>query len=314
MSFSATEQFLNKKVTTWEVGNKLPSNLNEFCIRLSVEPYEDDSLPFPAYFKKFIEKPGSSEADTILIGSWGEPYEEDSKQVVNLLAEYNLHFPNLKHLFIGDLQIEEAEVSWIQQSDISPIYAAFPSLQTLKLRGGEGLSLNSLVHSKLERLIIETGGMDKSILEQIGNAQLPELTHLELWLGDENYGCDIDTSNIKTLLNTLESRFPKLNYLGLCNYYLSDNLAKLIAENGVPGSIVTLDLSNGNLSDTGAEALLKSDKLTNLKNLDLEYHYLSDSMMARIVEAKLAPNVNLEDQNVADEDDGELYRYIFVAE
>lgn len=314
MSFSATTEFLNKKVKTWALGDELPIKLDEFCVRLSVEPYEDNYIPFPEYFKKFVESCDISGLDTLLIGSWGEPYDDTSKLVVDSLVEHSQLFTKLKHLFIGDLQLEESEVSWIQQSDISRLYDAFASLKTLKIRGGEGLSLNVLKHQTLERLIIETGGMDKSIIEQINRAELPNLSHLELWLGDEDYGCNIETADIKALLGTLNNRFPKITHLGLCNYYQSDDLAELISENGIPTSITTLDLSKGNLSDRGAQALLNSDKLSHLITLDLHHHYLSNSMMDKLSDAKLAPNVDLNDQNVGDEDDGEIYRYIFVAE
>jgi len=314
MTFSATEQFLNKKVTTWEVGNNLPSNLNESCVRLSVEPYEDDSLAFPDYFKKFLALDGVNEIDTLVIGCWGEAYEEDSSVVVNLLAEHTKQLPKLRHLFIGDLQLEEAEVSWIQQSDISAVYAAFPSLKTLKVRGGEGLSLGTVSHSTLESLIIETGGLDKSVIEQISSAELPQLKHVELWLGDDNYGCNIEEADLKLFLDAIGQRLPSLSYLGLCNYYLSDTLAKLVSENGFPETVTTLDLSMGNLSDEGGQHLLDSDKLSKLQHLDLTHHYLSDEMISSIMKSSTMPSVNLADQNEADEDDDEVYRYIFASE
>lgn len=313
MSFSATERFANKKVITWDVSNSLP-NSDECSLRLSIDPYEDADLTFPKYFEKFIQQPGIAEIESLLIGSWGEPYDENSSLVVNLLVQHAALLPNLKHLFIGDLALEEAEASWIQQSDISPIYSVFPTLETLKLRGGEGLSLGELKHEKLQSLIIETGGMDNDILGQVASAKLPELSHLELWLGDDNYGCNIETEDVSRLVDALERGFDKLNYLGLCNYYQSDDLVELISSIGFPERITVLDLSNGNLSDKGAQALLNSDKLSCLTTLDLHHHYLSDSMLTRIKAAKLAPIVNVDDQNEADEDDDETYRYIFVAE
>ncbi len=310
MTFSATEQFANKSVYTWQVGKALRDS-EHFSTRLSVEPYDDD-LPFPEYFKQFIQQADVAKIDSLLIGCWGEAYEENSSLAIKLLIEHQAALPNLKNLFIGDMQLEESEVSWIQQSDISPIYQAFPELEVLKVRGSEGLSLGTIEHNKLQRLILETGGMCKSLLESVRLANLPELTHLELWLGEDDYGCTVDTQDIKVFLDSLQTQFPKLHYFGLCNYYLSDELAQCIAENGIPSKITTLDLSKGNLSDQGAQALLECNQLSSLSTLDLHHHYLSQAMMDQV--SSLAATVDVSEQNEEDKDDDEIYRYIFVSE
>ena len=312
MTFSATEQFADKKVNQWSVGEALP-DITSSSIKLAINPYDDDP-EYPEYFGKFLALDGIDKIDSLILGSWGEAYEETSALPIKLLVENNAAFPALTSLFIGDLALEEAEVSWIQQSDISAVYAAFPKLELLKIRGSEGLSLGNLSHSRINTLIIEAGGMGKNILEQARLANLPELTHLELWLGDENYGCDISAADLRAFLNGLSTQFPKLQYLGLRNYYLSDDLAEVISELGAPENIATLDLSNGNLSDKGAEAFLKSTKLSHLKLLDLHHHYLSDEMMAKVAGSKISQSVNVADQNQADQYDDETYRYIFVSE
>jgi hypothetical protein len=312
MSFSDTEQFCGKQVAIWEVGKPLADPATS-AIKLVVNPYDDDP-PFTEYFADFIKLPGLDKIDTLIIGQWGEAYDENSSVAINLLVQHKRLFSNLTCLFIGDLEMEEAEISWIQQSNISPIYMAFPKLTTLKLRGGEGLSLGNLSHDRLQTLIIESGGIDKRILEQIHLANVPELTHLELWLGDDNYGCNIGGSDIHAFLDGISAQFPRLSYLGLRNYYLSDELAGVIGKAGAPKNIETLDLSLGNLSDAGAEALIASDKLSHLKTLDLHHHYLTDQMMVKVAAAKIAPTVNLDDQEEPDEYDGEVERYIFVSE
>lgn len=312
MTFSATEQFANKKVHEWRVGDPLPDTATT-AIKLAINPYDDDPT-FDEYFQQFIKLPNLDKVDSLILGSWGEAYEESSALPIGLMIKNSASFPNITSLFIGDLAMEEAEVSWIQQSDISGIYAAYPKLELLKIRGAEGLSLGNVSHARINTLIIESGGLGKDIMEQVRLANLPELTHLELWLGDENYGCDIESGDLRAFLNGLSEQFPKLRYLGLRNYYLTDDLAEVVADMGVPEAITTLDLSNGNLSDKGGEALLNSKKLSHLTLLDLQHHYLSDDMMAKITAAKLAGSVNLDDQNQADDYDGEAYRYIFVSE
>ena len=40
--------------------------------------------------------------------------------------------PALEALFLGDITFEQQEISWIQQSDISPLFLAFPRLRVLR--------------------------------------------------------------------------------------------------------------------------------------------------------------------------------------
>jgi hypothetical protein len=126
--------------------------------------------------------------------------------------------PNLKAIFLGDMTYEECEISWINQSDVSPLYAAFPQLEELKIRGGNGLSLGRLVHRNPQRLTIETGGLGCDVLLQLAKADLPSLQHLELWLGDDGYGWDGSLDDIMPLLQ--EGRFPKLAVADLADYIL----------------------------------------------------------------------------------------------
>ena len=123
MSFSDTEQFSGKKVVQWQVGKPLPNPATN-AVKLAINPYDDDPA-FPEYFAKFIELSGHETIYSLLIGSWGEAYEEKSSIAVNLLVENKQLFPNLTSLFIGDLALEEAEVSWIQQSNLLPIPVMF---------------------------------------------------------------------------------------------------------------------------------------------------------------------------------------------
>jgi len=306
MSFSATEEFSNKKVKQWVVGSKLP-NSAQYAIKLSINPYDGDP-EYKDYFEQFLKLPDLDKISTLIIGCWGEAYDANSEEAVNLLVANKDKFKSLMALFIGDMALEEAEVSWIQQSNISPIYQAFPCLKYLKVRGGEGLSLGNLSHDRLRTLTIETGGLNKEVLEQA------RLANLELWLGDDNYGCDINSDDLKAFFAGLSEQFPKLSYLGLRNYHLTDELAAVVSEANLPSSLITLDLSLGVLTDKGAQALLSSDKLATLEKLDLHHHYLSTPVMKQLAESEVAQTIILDEQEEAEEYDGETYRYIFVSE
>ena len=49
-------------------------------------------------------------------------------------------------------------------------------------------------------LIVESGGLHGEVLRQLAAADLPALTHLELWLGDDAYGWDGAVGDVEPFL------------------------------------------------------------------------------------------------------------------
>jgi hypothetical protein len=209
-------------------------------------------------------------------------------------------------LFIGDITYEENELSWIEQTDISPLFAAFPNLEWLGVRGGNGLVLGAPRHEKLKGLVIETGGMPRAVFESVVRAQLPQLEHLELWLGDSNYGAEVGATDLKPLLNG--DLFPNLKYLGLRNSEIQDEIAQALHGAPVLKKIRVLDLSLGVLTDKGAQALLDDAAITKLEKLDLHHHFCSDEMMEKL--KALPCEVDVSEQEEGDEDEDVTYRYV----
>jgi hypothetical protein len=266
---------------------------------------------FQYLFNNFSEDPKSGQVHELIIGEWGGGCEgADSSDVINEFVKAKSKLINLKALFIGDIICEECEVSWIKHDDISALWKAYPSLEYFRIRGSDGLSLGNLRLSKLKTLIIETGGLPKNVLDQVCHADLPKLEHLELWLGEENYGWSGTVDQLKPLIDG--STFPHLKYLGIRNSKVQDEVADLISKSIIPANLEILDLSMGTLSDKGAAALLNYGRVNQLKLLDLHHHYLSVQMQDKL--KKLKCEVNLSDPQDEDNDDGEVYRYIAVSE
>jgi hypothetical protein len=231
---------------------------------------------------------------------------ESSFEVVDKLVALKDSFKELKALFIGDITYEECEISWIMQTDITPILKAFPQLEHLQIRGGTGLDFKELAHDKLTTLIIETGGMDPDVVQQVNAARLPNLQKLELWLGSNNYGFNSTIEDFKPILSG--TLFPKLTWLGLMDSVIQDDIAIAVADAPVLKQLNELDLSMGVLTDKGAAALLKSEGIRKLKHLNLRHHFLSEAMMEQL--RALGISINLDDKEEDDED----YRYVEVAE
>jgi hypothetical protein len=249
--------------------------------------------------------------DALVVGAWqGDASEASSQEVVEALVSYAERFPDLRALFLGDIVSEENEISWINQSDLSALWPAFPNLEHLQVRGGNDLALGRFEAPRLTTLILESGGLPRRAVQDALAAGAPELRHLELWLGTDNYGGDSTPDDFADLF--AGRLFPKLNTLALRDCDYADALAAAVAEAPLLERIATLDLSLGNLSDAGAEALLASPAVAKLSRLDLHHHFLTDAMMARL--ERLGPAVDLSEQQDEEEYGGEIYRSIAVSE
>lgn len=259
---------------------------------------------------RFLAEPGVEAVTALIFGMWEEPYEVDSSGIVAGLVAGRDRLANLRSLFIGEMLMEENEVSWIKQSDMSPIWAAYPELELFQVRGNDGLSLGGIWHERLKSLIIQSGGLSKTVVQQVAHAELPELEHLELWLGEENYGGDATVEDLEPILKG--ERFPKLKYLGLRDSEKADEIAEAVADAPILDRIEVLDLSMGNLSDAGAAKLTASSRIRRLRRLDIHHHFVSDEALRRLRD--LGIEMDASDSKEEEDFRGETYRYIAVSE
>lgn len=277
--------------------------------RFRIEYDSEDSVP--VMLGNYAALPGAEATDALVIGAWhGDDSEGSSQAVVEALVSYAERFPNLRALFLGDIVSEENEISWINQSDLSALWPAFPNLEHLQVRGANGLSLGRFEAPRLTALIIESGGLPRRVVQEALAAGAPELRHLELWLGTEEYGGDSSPEDFADLF--AGRLFPKLDTLALRDCAYADDLAAVVAGAPLLERLSTLDLSLGNLTDAGAEALLASSLVAKLARLDLHHHFLTEATMVRL--AALGPAIDLSEQQEPDEYGGEIYRSIAVSE
>jgi predicted DNA-binding WGR domain protein len=271
---------------------------------------EDAEKAFDDKLAAFLAEPAAEMAQGLVIGFWsGFEGPVDSTRVVEALVAGRDKLPNLRHLFLGDIIMEENEVSWIEQSDLSPLLAAYPGLEELRVRGSNHLSFGALKHRKLRTLAIETGGLPVAILREVCGAKLPALEHLELWLGEDRYGWDGTVEDLKPLLSG--KLFPKLRYLGLRDSGTANDVAAAVASAPVLKKIRVLDLSLGNLGDEGAQALLASPAVAKLEKLDIHHHFVSDEVVTQLKGLGIEVDASEHKEPWDFEPD---YRYIAVSE
>ena len=298
----ATE-WLGYPVEVYDPAGGAPDYRNK-VYRLALD-YDADE-PLTDLLARFLDGPASVDTPALIFGLYGE-HDSTCAPIVEALVAVRERLPKLRGIFLGDIISEENEISWINQSDVSPLFRAYPNLEHFRVRGTNGLILGEIHHAKLKSLVIESGGLDVGVLRDAVTEDLPGLEHLEIWLGSDNYGGNITLSDLEPVLSG--KRFPKLKYLGLRDSEFQDEIAAAVARAPILPRLETLDLSLGTLSDEGAAALLGSDAFYGLKKVDLHHHYLSDGMMARLKSSGVA--VDLSQQQQAEEEED---RYIAVSE
>ena len=275
------------------------------------EEYEDGKKDAKTMIEEILEDPKLPELEEIIVGCWGESWDNDAQPIVDGIVANKDKFSRIRSLFIGDMEYEECEVSWIEQADYSKLWEALPQLEKLTIKGSTNLSLGKIKHGNLKCLEIICGGLPKDVLQSIGEAELPELRNLLLYIGIEDYGFDGDVSDIEQMLT--KSDFTKLEVLGIMDSEIQDEITEMVVKSKYMKQIEVLDLSMGSLSDRGGEILLKElPAYGNIKYVNLEYHYMSDAMMKKLED--LPVSVNVDDQQEEDEYDGEIYRYPMLTE
>jgi hypothetical protein len=287
----------------------------EVAWRVSVPCYGAEET-WPEAFARFAAAVDPGQVRALVVGAWPEAYEGGSGELAEVLTAAREKLTSLRALFIGDMTSEECEISWITQSDLTPLLAAFPALEVFGIRGGSGLSFPPVRHEGLRELVVESGGLSAEVVRGIAACDFPALEKLELWLGTSWYGGDSEVADMADILSGV--RLPALRSLGLCDSEIQDRIAAACASAPVVARLDVLDLSMGVLTDEGAEALLAGQPLTHLKKLDLNHNYLSEEVAEKVRQALEPAGVVLDlDRGDADEyedEDGTVERFVSVGE
>ncbi len=274
------------------------------------EEYEAGKGP-SVMVEEILADPEFAGVTDLTIGSWGSAYEDDCQPIIDGIVENAERFSHIEKLFIGDMDFEECEVSWIMQGNYGKLWAALPDLKELTIKGSTELGLGEIIHENLEALTIICGGLPTEIIEEIERARLPKLKKLLLYIGSDNYGFDGNADTIRRFLENAD--FPELEYLGIVDSEIQDELTEAVLESKFMGQIHTLDLSCGTLSDKGGKLLLeKLPQYGNIKKLDVHYHFMTEKMEKQLRELSL--EVDASDRNKPSSYRGETYMYAMLTE
>lgn len=293
--------------------------------RLQLEPFGEEE-DFRTYLGRFIAEVDTTAVTALIVGNcWDPGLANDHVDAVrDVLAEHAGAFPALRALFFGEVTLAEAgRLSWIAQTDVSPLLAAFPGLREFIVRGADemtfagswgtfALAWNVHRHEELRRLTFQTHRLDPAVVRGVLSSALPALEHLELYLGS----ADGDGATPEDLAPLLAgSAFPALTSLGLRNGQDTDALVAALAGAPVTRRLSVLDLSLGTLTDKGAQILLDTPVFLELTHLDVNHHYMSEEMTERLrgrfTEAGIGIEVGgrQELEEYEDEDEDDEYEY-----
>lgn len=301
-------KFADRQVIEWEIDTPL-TDPSQIVYRISANWGSKDEENWHGKFASFIAMHGASDIQALIVGAWTTDSlseSSDAAEAIKALADARTQLPHLKFLFFGDITYEQSEISWIAQNNISPLLIAYPELSHLQIRGSNELALGQVHHEHLKALIIETGGLDVNIVHDIQNSHFPALEHLELWLGTDNYGATTTVEDLAPLFaGTL---FPNLQYLGLRDSDIADEIALAITSSPLLDRIQVLDLSMGTLGDVGATALLNCPAIRKLQKLDIHHHYCSPAVIDQLKTLGIEVDID----SAESEDEG--FRYVEVGE
>lgn len=276
------------------------------------EDFEDHNKNANTMLEDIMNDTEFSSLEEIVVGSWGNAWDDSIQPLIDGIVANKEKFSHIKSLYMGDMDFEDCEVSWIIQANYSKLWAAMPQLEKLTIKGSTDLELGDIKHDNLQTLEIICGGLPSDIIQSIQKATLPSLQNLLLYIGVDEYGFDGNISTIKELL--AQSDFSQLTQLGIMDSDIQDEIAEAVLNSKYIDQITILDLSMGCLTDKGGQLLLEQlPNHPNIKMLNLEYHFLSDEMMEKL-ERLEGVDINIDDQQEADEYNGELYYYPMLTE
>ncbi|MEU4423222.1 STM4015 family protein [Actinoplanes sp. NPDC024001] len=297
--------FAGLPIVAWDAAES-PADPAAVAWRVSVDDSEAEDDEFAEALEALLKRCGPGGPTALIAGDWGSSYERAFP--FDVLVDNAGRLGALRSLFIGEMTFEECEISWIQQGDITAVLAAFPALEHLWVRGADGLELKPVRHEALRELVLQSGGLPAEAVRAVGASDLPNLTHLELWLGVDEYGGDARADDLAPIL--AGRSLPALTRLGLRNAEIADEVAAAVAAAPVVARLTELDLSMGALGDTGVEALLTGQPLTHLTRLDLSHHFISPELTQRLTDELPGVDVDVSDRQKEEE----WGRYTAVAE
>ena len=141
-------------------------------------------------------------------------------------------------------------------------------------------------------MTLSTHHLTAELIHTLINHELPALQSLDLSLKSAEEQTSIEDS-VQELILQLDA--PRLKHLRIQQTPYSNRIARLLSKSQVLEQLETLDLSNGSLTDEGAQAIIEFRHcFSHLQRLDLRHNWLVDT--PRILQ-EWGPSIFVTDQH-----------------
>tara|TARA_R110002073_G_scaffold208011_2_gene368296 strand:- start:32541 stop:33968 length:1428 start_codon:yes stop_codon:yes gene_type:complete len=188
--------------------------------------------------------------------------------------------------------------------DASALWKACPNLEVVVLYAGQ-LTIGTIDAPNVKRFAAQTGGLEAVEVKAIAEAKWPKLEDLEIWFGDEQYGCNCSYSDVEPVLGRTDLALKRL---GIMNMVFGDEVCAGLVHSPLLPGLEHLDLTKGVIGEDGARSILDNkEKFAHLKTFHIA-GYWSDEIAAEL--KAIGVTASVETRGPADYD----YRYVEVGE
>lgn len=257
----------------------------------------DSATDLAELARAFLALPVARLVTELRFGLAGYESDNDWTKTLEVVAA-SPQAKTLRVLRFDDYTYEDSEISWTAFGDFSAQWSAFPALEDLRIRSGEGGSLGDLALPNLRTFVRVSGGLGEAELADIFAATWPRLEHFEVWFGHQQYGAVGKPEHVTPLLEGRIS--PALTHVGLVNCEFLQGLIEPLARSPVLRQLRSLDLSRSTLADDDVDLLLKhADAFAHLDRIDLTENFITDrraELTARLPHVVLAGQRDLHDR------------------
>ena len=276
--------------------------------KLSHNQYTNDEFDgsMAEVLEMLLRHPSGRFITELVFGFNNDPNEDPLDDLIGILARKAP--ATLRKLHLGDFEYpDETEMSWYHVGNLSKLWKAVPRLRSLIVQGGDFV-LGTMELPEVTHAEFRTGGLSAASAKSIAKAAWPNIEHLEVWYGAEEYGGTAKVGDAQALLE--RGDLSRLTSLGLKNTAFTDELCGVLAASPVVKQLTKLDLSMGVMTDDGARVLAAHrDAFSHLAVLDVSDNYVTKAGLATL--KGLARSVVTTSQR--DDDDPE-YRHPSVGE
>lgn len=239
-------------------------------------------------FYLLLEDPRARQIVALALMNWqllGDPKHGDS--LVRHLQQAARCLPNLRFLtlyFDWDIDLEDAddlqdgdlrEYFPNHDGDLLAVLDAYPNLEYLKVQA-DVANFSKFRHTELKAFVVhEYLGPRVEFVQRLGQAELPELEHLEIWFEPIERGGVLEA--LRAMLDG--DQFPKLRSLAFCGCPFADSLALEVAQSKLGEHLEVLNFSRGNLGEAGVRVLMDCGLHEQLSRFDFHHHYVPKELV-----------------------------------